>query len=84
MAAPLPPYYPDTETFRTAWARYADLITEMDHWVGEILDQLEEDGLTGSTIVVFWSDHGRGMPRAKRWLNEPGLRSRRSSAGREC
>jgi arylsulfatase A-like enzyme len=72
--APLPPYYPDTEAFRISWARYSDLVTEMDHWVGEILDQLEEDGLADSTIVVFWSDHGRGMPRAKRWVTEPGLR----------
>ncbi|MDR6685349.1 putative sulfatase [Arthrobacter sp. 1088] len=73
-AAPLPPYYPDTEIFRKAWARYADLITEMDHWVGDILNQLEEDGLADNTIVVFWSDHGRGMPRAKRWATEAGLR----------
>src|SRR4029453_6218390 len=73
-AAPLPPYYPDTEIFRNAWARYADLITEMDHWVGDILSQLEEDGLADNTIVVFWSDHGRGMPRAKRWATEAGLR----------
>lgn len=72
--APLPPYYPDTAVFRRAWARYADLITEMDHWVGTILDQLDEDGLAHNTIVVFWSDHGVGMPRAKRWPNEAGLR----------
>lgn len=72
--APLPPYYPNSDTFRTAWARYADLITEMDHWVGGILEQLEEDGLSEETIVVFWSDHGRGMPRAKRWATEAGLR----------
>lgn len=74
VEAPLPPYYPDTPVFRRAWARYSDLITEMDHWVGDILAQLEEDGLAESTIVVFWSDHGRGMPRAKRWPNEAGLR----------
>lgn len=72
--APLPPYYPDTAVFRKAWARYADLVTEMDHWVGGILDELEEDGLADSTVVVFWSDHGRGMPRGKRWINESGLR----------
>jgi N-sulfoglucosamine sulfohydrolase len=72
--APLPPYYPDTPVFRHAWARYSDLISEMDHWVGDILAQLEEDGLAESTMVVFWSDHGRGMPRAKRWPNEAGLR----------
>lgn len=73
-AAPLPPYYPDTPVFRQAWARYSDLITEMDHWVGGILSQLEDDGLAENTIVVFWSDHGRGMPRAKRWATEAGLR----------
>ncbi|MEM7129862.1 MAG: sulfatase [Chloroflexota bacterium] len=71
--APLPPYYPDTPTFRQAWARYSDNVTAMDHWAGTILDQLEEDGLVDSTIVVFWSDHGRGFPRAKRWPYESGL-----------
>lgn len=72
--APLPTYYPDLPEFRQAWARYADLITEMDHWVGEPLRQLEEDGLTESTIVVFWSDHGKGLPRAKRWPTRRGVR----------
>jgi arylsulfatase A-like enzyme len=72
-SATLPPYYPDTETFRRSWARYHDLITEMDHWVGELLAQLDADGLAQNTIVVFWSDHGPGMPRAKRWLNDSGL-----------
>lgn len=70
----LPPYYPDTEPFRVAWARYLDLITEMDLWVADILAQLDEDGLSDNTIVVFWSDHGVGMPRAKRWATEAGLR----------
>lgn len=69
----LPPYHPDTAEFRKSWARYLDLISEMDHWVGELLRQLDEDGLADSTIVVFWSDHGVGMPRGKRWLNESGL-----------
>jgi N-sulfoglucosamine sulfohydrolase len=71
--APLPPYYPGTEVFRAAWARYNDLITEMDHWVGTLLAQLDEDGLAENTIVVFWSDHGLGMPRGKRWANDSGL-----------
>ncbi|MBC7278085.1 sulfatase [Nocardioides sp.] len=69
-----PPYHPDTEPFRRAWARYYDLTTAMDAWVGRILDELEEDGLTEDTLVVFWSDHGASFPRAKRWANEAGLR----------
>jgi len=72
-SAPLPPYYPDTDVFRSAWARYNDLITEMDAWVGSLLAQLDEDGLAETTIVVFWSDHGLGMPRGKRWANDSGL-----------
>jgi N-sulfoglucosamine sulfohydrolase len=73
-AAPLPPYYPDTPVFRQAWARYSDNITAMDYWAGDLLRQLEEDGLADTTLVVFWSDHGLGMPRAKRWPYESGLR----------
>lgn len=71
---PVPPYHLDSEPFRTAWARYHDLITVMDSWVGDILQQLEDDGLADDTIVVFWSDHGAGFPRAKRWATEAGLR----------
>lgn len=71
--AKLPPYYPDTPAARQDWARYHDNITFMDKQVAGILKQLEEDGLTDSTIVVFWSDHGRGLPRGKRWLYDSGL-----------
>lgn len=70
----LPPYYPDTPTTREDWKRNYELITALDHWVGNILDQLEEDGLTDSTLVFFWSDHGIGLPRAKRWLYDSGTR----------
>jgi N-sulfoglucosamine sulfohydrolase len=70
----VPPYHPDTEVFRRSWRRYLQLVGQMDHWVGTILDQLEEDGLAENTIVVFWSDHGLGMPRGKRWASELGFR----------
>jgi uncharacterized sulfatase len=45
----------------------------MDYWVGDLLRQLEEDNLVDNTLVVFWSDHGRGFPREKRWPYEAGL-----------
>ena len=72
--AVLPPYYPDTPVVRNDWARYHDLITAMDLQAAELLKQLEEDGLTENTIVFFWGDHGRGLPRAKRWLYDSGIR----------
>ena len=72
--APLPPYHPDTPEVRRDWARYADMITAMDKEVGQYLRQLEEDGLADDTIVFYYSDHGAGMPRSKRWLYDSSLR----------
>lgn len=69
-----PPFYPDTAESHRAWARYHDCITLMDRQVGEILDQLAADGLADDTIVFFYSDHGMGMPRGKRCLQDSGLR----------
>ena len=69
----LPPYYPDTPVTRKDWARNYDLIRSMDQQAGKLLEQLEEDGLADSTIVFFWSDHGVGLPRAKRWLYDSGM-----------
>ena len=38
----------------------------MDKQVGEILQQLSDDGLADNTIVFFYSDHGSGMPRHRK------------------
>ncbi|MCY2975536.1 MAG: sulfatase [Planctomycetota bacterium] len=70
----LPAYHPDLPEIRQDWAQYYDRLTEMDTEVGEILDQLKQDGLADSTIVMFFGDHGSGMPRGKRWLYQSGLR----------
>jgi len=69
----LPPYYPDTPFVRKIWARYYDLITFMDKQVGDVLAQLEADGLADNTIVFFFADHGLGIPRFKRTLYDSGL-----------
>jgi N-sulfoglucosamine sulfohydrolase len=58
---------------RKDWAQYYDLITVMDKQAGDILLELERDGLEQDTIVFFFSDHGAGMPRCKRWLYDSGL-----------
>jgi arylsulfatase A-like enzyme len=71
--APLPPYYPDTPIIRKTVARFYDCVTAMDKEVGNILQQLEDDGLADDTIVFFFSDHGSGMPRHKRALLDSGM-----------
>jgi N-sulfoglucosamine sulfohydrolase len=69
----LPPFYPNTPMVRKIWARYYDLITFMDKQVGDLLDELQADGLADNTIVFFFSDHGLGLPRFKRTLYDTGL-----------
>jgi arylsulfatase A-like enzyme len=71
--ANLPPYFPDTKEMRRIWARDYDLISQMDRQVGDLLKQLEDDGLLANTIVFFFPDHGHGLPRYKRWLYRTGL-----------
>lgn len=70
----LPPYYPDTPIVREDWKRNYELITAMDVWAGNLIAQLKADGLYENTIIFFWSDHGVGLPRAKRWLYDSGTR----------
>jgi N-sulfoglucosamine sulfohydrolase len=71
--ANLPPYFPDTPEMRRIWAQYYDLVSDMDVQAGEILQGLQEDGLMENTIIFFFSDHGFGLPRYKRWLYRTGL-----------
>lgn len=70
----LPPYYPDHEVVRADWANYLNCVMVVDAKVGKILAQLERDGLADRTVVVFMSDHGQAMVRAKQWLYDSGLR----------
>jgi arylsulfatase A-like enzyme len=67
-----PPYYPETPNARENWKRNYELITAMDTWAGDLIQQLKDDGLYENTIIFFWSDHGIGLPRGKRWLYESG------------
>lgn len=70
----LPPYYPDDSISRYVMARFITNVMTMDEQVGEVIRQLKEDGLYDSTIIFFYSDHGDGLPYAKRELYDRGLR----------
>ncbi len=69
----VPAYHPDTPEVRQDWAQYYDNITVMDKQAAKVLSELEADGLAQDTIVFFFSDHGSGMPRSKRWPYNSGL-----------
>jgi N-sulfoglucosamine sulfohydrolase len=69
----VPPYYPDTQPIRGDIARHYNNVITMDRKVGEILERLEADGLADETIVIWTTDHGDALPRAKRELYDSGL-----------
>ena len=69
----IPPIYPDTPEVREAWGDYLDDLASLDRKVGALLARLEEDGLAENTVVIFFSDHGREMPRGKQWVYDGGI-----------
>jgi len=52
------PEYADPEKIKYMISDYYALVTEIDVWVGKILDKLAELGLEENTLVIFTSDHG--------------------------
>ncbi|MBI1387373.1 MAG: sulfatase-like hydrolase/transferase [bacterium] len=69
----LPPYYPDHPIARRDWALYLESANILDRKVGAVLKRLDDEGLTGDTIVFFFGDHGRPHVRGKQWLYEGGI-----------
>ena len=70
----LPSYYPDDPIVREDWASYLDAIAILDKKVGETLQAIDDQGLRDDTIVIFFGDHGRPMPRDKQFLYDGGIR----------
>jgi arylsulfatase A-like enzyme len=72
-AVTVPPWLADTPVTRRDIAKHYDNVATLDSEVGEILDALAADGLLDSTIVIFTTDHGDGLPHAKRRPYDAGL-----------
>ncbi len=71
---PVPPYYPDIPEVRQEIAHHYDCLLKTDQEIGNLLDQLEKDGLTDSTYIFCFSDHGYKLHRHKQFLYEGGIR----------
>ena len=69
----VPAYLPDLPEVRENIAIYHDNITLMDSRVGELLKDLDEQGLTDNTIIFYYADHGGITPRGKRYLKDTGV-----------
>lgn len=69
----LPPYLPDNKIVKQQMAGFGQLVIELDEAIGLIHRALDDAGLSEHTLVVFTTDHGIDMPRAKGTLYDPGI-----------
>ncbi len=69
----VPGYLPDGPEAIEEMTAVEQTITTMDSAVGRVLHALETAGRAPNALVVFTTDHGLAMPRAKCTLYDPGL-----------
>jgi uncharacterized sulfatase len=70
----LPPYLVDTPLTRSDLVDYYAEVSHLDSTVGTVLSILEKSGLSGNTLVMFFSEQGSSMPHGKWTLYDPGIK----------
>jgi arylsulfatase A-like enzyme len=68
----IPPYLPDTPTVRASLYRYYRHLENQDRLLGRVIDAVDRMDLRKNTVIIYLTDHGRGLVREKRWLYEAG------------
>jgi len=67
------PYLRDTPGTRRELAELQGAVRYVDTAIGDLLDALHAQGREADTLVIFTTDHGVALPRAKCALYDPGL-----------
>lgn len=71
--ATVPDYLPDVAVVREEMAGFEGLVRAVDDAVGDVLETVDDEGLADDTLVLFTTDHGIAMPRAKGTCYDPGV-----------
>nr|WP_299342855.1 sulfatase [Allomuricauda sp.] len=74
LDVPIKPYWPKTSLAQKDIRRMYSNIKEMDHQMGVLLNELEDEGLLEKTIVFWYTDHGGPLPRSKRTIYDSGIK----------
>ncbi len=75
--APHTPCYPHPDfAGSTGLGSYYDVVAELDHRVGQILDKLDDLGIAGDTLVIFTSDNGPWITRYGSQTDDDGILKR--------
>lgn len=73
-AIDVPDCYPDVPGVRQDIADYYGAIECVDRVFGAVIDQLRMSGVLNQTLVIYTSDHGIGLHRAKQSIYAAGTR----------
>jgi arylsulfatase len=73
--AVVPPFLVDGPQTREDFAAYYHEISRLDHFVGEVVDELKREGIAENTYVIFTADNGRPFPRSKTRLYDSGVKT---------
>ncbi len=74
LGVQVPGYLRDTPGTRAELAELQGAVNHIDGQFGRLMAALDDLGLAENTLVVFTTDHGIAMPRAKCSLYDPGTR----------
>lgn len=73
LGTEVPGYLADDEGTRQEIAELQGAVRHVDEQFGRLLRHLDSMPLAANTLVIFTTDHGIAMPRAKCSVYEPGL-----------
>jgi N-sulfoglucosamine sulfohydrolase len=71
----VPPTLTDTRETREDLVSYYNEIARLDHYVGLLEKELEAQGLTENTLIIFMADNGRPFPGSKTRLTDAGIKT---------
>lgn len=88
----VPPYLSDDAATRRDLASYYNEVTRFDYYIGQVVDELEQQQALDNTLLLVMADNGRPFPRAKTRLHDSGMKTALvaswgrgiQSPGRDC
>lgn len=69
----VPPFYPDIPYIRRDIANGMEAVQNVDREIGKLLKRLDDEGLSGNTLVFFIGDNGKCIARGKQFLYDQGM-----------
>ena len=72
---PVPPYLVDGPRTRKDLAQYYHEVSRTDHFTGQLIEELQRQGIADNTYFIYISDNGRPFPRDKTRLYDSGIKT---------